>query len=78
MSKVTVSLSPDQRINIALSILGWSRDTFDDLLKNNTLELEINKNINKKLVSIPRDNNVGMNYSEQWAYGVLLASYNLC
>lgn len=60
-----MNLSPEQKIDMALSILGWSKDTFN-------LEEKIFENIKKKFVSISKDNNVAMNYSEQWAYGVLL------
>jgi len=68
MSKILINLSSEQKIDMALSILGWSKDTFNQ----ENLEEKIFENIKKKFVSISKDNNVAMNYSEQWAYGVLL------
>lgn len=67
-----IILSDFQKLNIALSILGWPKDKYDKIIYSKTLEIVILEEIKYKLIKIPKGEKVEMNYSEQWAYGVLL------
>ena len=67
-------MDQSKKVEIALTILGWSTSKYDLSRKNNTFKNDLITEISEKMITVSTGEGNPILRNEQWAYGVLLSS----